>query len=262
MNINIENAKDEFCDGGALGKMHKLPLKQRTNRPTVTRELIHADVNGPMTTESFGGARKSSDQNKAPFELTAAYLLNRTGKSSDQNKAPFELWYGRSVGRFDNLRIFGTGSYLHVNKSFRSKFDDKAILGHLVGYINDKDGFRVWVPAQRKLIMSHDVRFKPETVCNLRNDSVDIEFPTEMILSQNEPSVLYEAEEENIQEAGYHDEGNPSKHETEEFITASVSGGSRDCDNSDEEDQAELPTQQTSGYPKENRKSKRPRRIP
>ncbi|KAK9701926.1 Reverse transcriptase (RNA-dependent DNA polymerase) [Popillia japonica] len=35
---------------------------------------------------------------------TAAYLLNRTGKSSDQNKAPFELWYGRSVGRLDHLR--------------------------------------------------------------------------------------------------------------------------------------------------------------
>ncbi|KAK9701705.1 hypothetical protein QE152_g30429 [Popillia japonica] len=45
----------------------------------------------------------------------------------------------------------------------------------------------------------------------------------------------------------------------EEFITASVSGGSRDCNDSDEEDQAELPTQQTSGYPKENSKNKRQR---
>ncbi|KAK9738574.1 Reverse transcriptase (RNA-dependent DNA polymerase) [Popillia japonica] len=37
---------------------------------------------------------------------------------------------------------------------------------------------------------------------------------------------------------------------------------SQNCDDSDEEDQAELPTQQTSGYPKENRKSKRKRRKP
>ncbi|KAK9685458.1 Reverse transcriptase (RNA-dependent DNA polymerase) [Popillia japonica] len=44
--------------------------------------------------------------------------------------------------------------------------------------------------------------------------------------------------------------------------TKFVSGESRDCDDSDEEDQAELPTQQTSGYPKENRKSKRQRRKP
>ncbi|KAK9703663.1 Reverse transcriptase (RNA-dependent DNA polymerase) [Popillia japonica] len=110
--------------------------------------------------------------------------------------------------------------------------------------------------------MSHDVRFKPETVSNFRNDSVDTEFPTEIILSQNQPSVLHEAKEVNIQEAEYHDEGNPSKNKTEEFITASVSGGSRDCDDSDEEDEAKLSTQQTSGYPKENRKSKRQRRKP
>ncbi|KAK9754046.1 hypothetical protein QE152_g1680 [Popillia japonica] len=57
MDINIEDDKEEFCDGCALGKMHRLPFKQRMNRPTVTGELIHADVNGPMTTESFGGAR-------------------------------------------------------------------------------------------------------------------------------------------------------------------------------------------------------------
>ncbi|KAK9758617.1 hypothetical protein QE152_g697 [Popillia japonica] len=130
--------------------------------------------------------------------------------------------------------------------------------------------------------MSHDVRFKPETVSNFRNDSVDTEFPTEIILSQNQPSVLHEAKEVNIQEAEYHDEGNPSKNKTDKFITASVSGGSRDCDDSDEEDEitasvsggsrdcddsdeedeTKLSTQQTSGYPKENRKSKRQRRKP
>ncbi|KAK9704545.1 hypothetical protein QE152_g27779 [Popillia japonica] len=110
--------------------------------------------------------------------------------------------------------------------------------------------------------MSHDVRFKPETVSNFRNDSVDIEFPTEIILSQNQPSVLHEEKEVNIQEAEYHDEGNSSKNKTEKFITASVSGGSRDCDDSDEEDETKLSTQQTSGYLKENRKSKRQRRKP
>ncbi|KAK9693258.1 hypothetical protein QE152_g34331 [Popillia japonica] len=61
---------------------------------------------------------------------------------------------------------------------------------------------------------------------------------TEIILSQNQPSVLHEAKEVNIQETEYHDEENPSKNKTEEFITASVSGGSRDCDDSDEEDEA------------------------
>ena len=93
-------------------------------------------------------ARSMLNPSKLPKGLwaeacnTAAYLLNRTGKSSVQNKAPYELWYKRSVGRLDHLKIFGTGCYVHINKNFRSKLDDKAVFGHLVGYVNDKDGFR------------------------------------------------------------------------------------------------------------------------
>lgn len=51
------NAEENFCDGCALGKMHRLPFKQRKDRSRNTGELIHADVNGPMSTVSMGGAR-------------------------------------------------------------------------------------------------------------------------------------------------------------------------------------------------------------
>jgi len=37
--------------------MHRLPFKNRVNRPKITGEQIHADVNKPMSTESFGKAR-------------------------------------------------------------------------------------------------------------------------------------------------------------------------------------------------------------
>jgi hypothetical protein len=32
-----------------------------------------------------------------------------------------------------------------------------------------KDGYRIWIPNERKVVLSRNVLFKPEVVCNLRN---------------------------------------------------------------------------------------------
>jgi len=53
--INVE-ANKEFCDGCALGKAHRRSLGTRTNRPSTVGEQINADVCGPMTETSAGGA--------------------------------------------------------------------------------------------------------------------------------------------------------------------------------------------------------------
>lgn len=54
------------------------------------------------------------------------------------------------------------------------KFDDKAVLGHLVGYINDKDGYKVWIPSKHRLVKMHDVDFRPEKLCTT-NDVIELE---------------------------------------------------------------------------------------
>lgn len=74
---------------------------------------------------------------------TAAYILNRTEKSTENDKVPYELWYDRNVGKLDHLRIFDTSYYVYIHKQFRSKFDSKSVAGYLIGYVNDKDGYRV-----------------------------------------------------------------------------------------------------------------------
>jgi hypothetical protein len=317
MNIDVDNGTEEFCDGCALGKMHRLPFKHRMNRPSVTGEQIHADVNGPMSIESLGKARyyvcfkddyskfrrifflrQKSDvcrvlkqflneaetnghvvkqlrcdggkefdnrnvsellakrgiehcistpytpeQNgvaerenrtivecarsmlnptKLPKNLwaeacnTAAYILNHTGKSSVENKSPYELWYGRPVGSLRHLKIFGTECYVHINKQFRSKFDDKAVHGHMVGYVNERDGYRVYLPAQKKVVLSHDVKFKPEVVCNLRHNVGKVDNQTEHI------NLKISCEPERIQEE---DNQKDTEKETEESLPCS-SGGS------------------------------------
>jgi len=54
--INVKASK-EFCDGCALGKAHRQSFGTRTNRPSTVGEQINADVCGPMTETSAGGAR-------------------------------------------------------------------------------------------------------------------------------------------------------------------------------------------------------------
>ncbi|KAL0278101.1 UNVERIFIED_CONTAM: hypothetical protein PYX00_000010 [Menopon gallinae] len=102
---------------------------------------------------------------------TAVYLLNLTGKSSEPNKTPFEIWYNKKVLNLNHLRIFGTPCYVHIPKQKRLKFDDKASAGHMVGYVNERDGYRVWIPKFRIVICTHDVKFKPERPCTAQSVS-------------------------------------------------------------------------------------------
>jgi len=267
MNIRVSHAvTSDFCDGCALGKAHRKPFKPRPNRATSVGEVINADVNGPMSVDSFTGARyfvcfkddyskyrrifflkKKSEvssclrmflneatnqghvvkslrcdgggefdcgevreilaekgtvltvgipytpeqngaaerENRSIVELarsmlstcelprslwanaceTAVYLLNHTGVSPEDNKSPHELWTGQKMIELDHLRVFGTECYAHIPKNFRRKFDNKSVHGHMVGYVNDKDGYKIYLPSQKKIIKSRDVDFKTERLC-------------------------------------------------------------------------------------------------
>ena len=57
MNIKVSESGEEFCDGCAVGKMHRLPFNSRCDRSVTVGELIHADVLGPTETTSVGGSR-------------------------------------------------------------------------------------------------------------------------------------------------------------------------------------------------------------
>jgi len=56
--IKVADVKNFFCDACQLGKSHKLPFKNTSNR-TIYRpgEFIHSDVCGPLPEPSIGGAR-------------------------------------------------------------------------------------------------------------------------------------------------------------------------------------------------------------
>lgn len=297
-----------FCDGCVLGKSHRKPFRSRDERPVTVGEVIHADVNGPMSVNSINGFRYyvvfkddysrfvriffmknksevvehlktflrecdtcghkvkafrsdggrefdcsavlqelrergiefrltcpytpeqngvAEQSNRHIVELarsmlsvsklprtfwahacdTAVYLVNRTGKSSVQGKTPSELWSGRTFKSFDHLRIFGSECYVNIPKQFRTKFDDKAVFGNFVGYVNDKDGYKIWVPSKHRVIKSRNVDFRPEKLCT-SNNTIQLEFEDPVDIKENEEKeadeqVISEEEEQaGIEEVG------------------------------------------------------------
>lgn len=93
---------------------------------------------------------------------TAVYLLNLTGKSLETNKTPYEIWHNKKVTNPNHLKIFGTRCYANVADEKGSNFDNKAVAGHMVGYVNETDGYRVWIPNLGTVICTREVKFKNE----------------------------------------------------------------------------------------------------
>ena len=91
-----------------------------------------------------------------------------------EGKTPLELWTG-SYATLGHLRVLGTECYVHIPKQKRHKWDQKSRLGRLVSYMGEKDGYLIWIHNERKIVLSHDVLFKPEVVCNLRNNTTKTE---------------------------------------------------------------------------------------
>jgi hypothetical protein len=100
---------------------------------------------------------------------TAVYILNRTGPTPVEGKTPLELLTG-SYATLGDLHVLGTECYAHVPRQKRHKWDQKSRLGRLIGYMGEKDGSRIWILDERKIVLSRDVIFKTEAVCNLHSD--------------------------------------------------------------------------------------------
>jgi hypothetical protein len=54
--------------------------------------------------------------------------------------------------------------YVHIPKQFRKKFN-KNVFGRMIGYLNDKNGYQIYVPPLKKTVHPHDIYFKSERVC-------------------------------------------------------------------------------------------------
>ncbi|XP_003376315.1 retrovirus-related Pol polyprotein from transposon TNT 1-94 [Trichinella spiralis] len=84
---------------------------------------------------------------------TACYVLNRTGPTTVKGKSPKELWFKRDLVSIDHFH------------QRRRKWEKKSVAGRFMGYCDEKDGYRIWLPDINQIITSRDVLFKPEEIC-------------------------------------------------------------------------------------------------
>ncbi|GFY43191.1 retrovirus-related Pol polyprotein from transposon TNT 1-94 [Trichonephila inaurata madagascariensis] len=158
---------------------------KETKGATTPGELINIDVCGPMQQQSLGGAK-----------FYVCFKDDFTKYLKD--KSPYELWFSKVIS-IDNLGVFGTECFVYVPQQKRRKCDKKSIKGVFVGYSSEKDGYRIWIKDQNKVILSQDVIFQNEkSSCVPNVSSTDIQNSDTEILKKppqtSDPDVEKEIE--------------------------------------------------------------------
>jgi hypothetical protein len=59
-----------------------------------------------------------------------------------------------------HLRIFGCPVYIHVPVEKRTKLEPSREKGIFLGYIETSKAYRIFIPAQRKIVVRRDVKFE------------------------------------------------------------------------------------------------------
>ena len=135
---------------------HRLTMPYTPEQNGAAEQETHTTVESSHSLLHSGGLPK---EQWAEACNTVVYILNRTGPTPVEGKTPLELSTG-SYATLSHLRVFGTECYVHIPKQKRHKWDQKNKLGRLVGYTGEKDGYRIWISNEKKLVLSHDVSQK------------------------------------------------------------------------------------------------------
>lgn len=87
-----------------------------------------------------------------------AYIQNISPHRALANKTPEGVFTGKKP-ELSHLRIFGSVAYCHIPDEKRSKLDQTADKGYLIGYSENKRAYRIYIPCSKKIIVRRDVKF-------------------------------------------------------------------------------------------------------
>jgi len=74
---------------------------------------------------------------------------------------PEEAFSGKKPD-IGHLRIFGCIIYSYIPKEKRTKLEPTAEKGIFVGYGETSKAFRIYIPAQRRVVVRRDVKFEED----------------------------------------------------------------------------------------------------
>lgn len=98
----------------------------------------------------------------AEAAVTAAYIRNMLPSRGAVNQsAPVTTWAG-TTPEYGRLRVWGSPVYVHQQDT--AKLAPRAVKGIFVGYPLTTKGYKVWIPAQHKMVVSRDVQFNEAAI--------------------------------------------------------------------------------------------------
>lgn len=159
-------------DGGGEYRSQKLIDYMRQQGVTVTSTVAHTPQHNGVAERAIRiiveKARSMMEAADVPIYfwgeaiLTAVYVTNRcTSNGSGNNNCTVEdLWSGNKPS-VKHLRVFGCDVFIHIPEIERvgAKMEAKAKKGIFLGYEEKKMGYRCYVPAEKKIIISRDCIF-------------------------------------------------------------------------------------------------------
>ena len=95
--------------------------------------------------------------------LTSAYLLNPLPSSPLGGEVPLHRLHPERELFALPPRVFGCAAYVHDHTPNLSKLAPRSLKGVFVGYSRTQKGYRVYLPDQRKYLVSADVTFSEAT---------------------------------------------------------------------------------------------------
>lgn len=89
--------------------------------------------------------------------LCFTYVWNRVCHGNN-SQTPFERYSGRKPS-VKHLKSFGSTAYVGIPKQLRNKLAMRAKKGIMVGYAQQTRGYRIWLPAEKKVLETMNVTF-------------------------------------------------------------------------------------------------------
>lgn len=146
----------DFC--GSVGIKRELSVPYKSQQNGVAERNNRTIV---------GAARAMLHDQSLPFFLwveacnTIVYLRYRSPHRVLGSKTSEKIYTGKKpeVGQ---IKIFGCLAYSHVPEEKRMKLEPTAERVILMGYNETSRAYRIYLPAQRKIVLRRDVTFEEE----------------------------------------------------------------------------------------------------
>ncbi len=116
---------------------------------------------------------------------TAVYLSNRSPSSPLKDQTPFEVW-SRKKPSMLSLCTFSSIVWAYIPKANRKKFDATSVRCIMLRYTEGQKAYRLWVPAQQKIILAESIYFDEDS---LLQDCTDDSLPLTDLFTDKRPPM-------------------------------------------------------------------------